>query len=161
MGLVPDHSSAMSSTIKWVTWIIVFPSACNSYFTVVYQVCNCIMSKNNIMQFSSVTLSCPTLRPQGLQHARLPCPSPTPRVYSNSCPLSQWCHLAISSSVVAFSSHLQSFPVSGSSWVWVFSKSSESSASHHLFVNEGFEILWEVPKTETQSEQMPLGKWHW
>ena len=65
-------------------------------------------------QFSSVTQSCPTLWPHGLQHARPPCPSPTPRVYSNSCPLSQWCHPTISSSVVSFSSHLQSFPASGS-----------------------------------------------
>ena len=54
------------------------------------------------------------LRPHGLQHARLPCPSPTPGVYSNSCPLSRWCHLTISSSVVPFSSCLQSFPASGS-----------------------------------------------
>ena len=43
-----------------------------------------------------------------------PCPSPTPRVYSKSCPLSQWCHPTISSSVIPFSSHLQSFPASGS-----------------------------------------------
>ena len=54
------------------------------------------------------------LRPHGLQHARLPCPSPTPGVYSNSRPLSRWCHLTISSSVVPFSSRLQSFPASGS-----------------------------------------------
>ena len=54
------------------------------------------------------------LQPHGLQHARSPCPSPTPRVYSNSCPLSWWCHPTISSSVVPFSSHLQSFPASGS-----------------------------------------------
>ena len=53
------------------------------------------------------------LRPHGLQHARLPCPSPTPRVYSNSCPLSRWCHPTISSSIVPFSSCLQSFPASG------------------------------------------------
>ena len=46
----------------------------------------------------------------GLQHTRPPCPSPTPRVYSNSCPLSQWCHPTISSSVIPFSSRLQSFP---------------------------------------------------
>ena len=65
-------------------------------------------------QFSSVTQLCPTLRPHGLQHTRPPCPSPTPGVYSNSCPLSQWCHPTISSSVVPFSSHLQSFPESGS-----------------------------------------------
>ena len=50
----------------------------------------------------------------GLQHTRPPCLSPTPGVYSNSCPLSRWCNLAISSSVVPFSSHLQSFPASGS-----------------------------------------------
>ena len=52
--------------------------------------------------------------PHGLQHIRPPCPSPTPRAYSNSCPLSRWCHPAISSSVVPFSSRLQSFPASGS-----------------------------------------------
>ena len=52
--------------------------------------------------------------PNGLQHARLPCPSPTPRVYTNSCPLNWWCHATISSSVVPFSSRLQSFPASRS-----------------------------------------------
>ena len=55
-----------------------------------------------------------SLRPHGLQHTRPPCPSPTPTVYSNSCPLSQCCHPTISSSVVPFSSRLQSFPASGS-----------------------------------------------
>ena len=55
-----------------------------------------------------------SLQPHGLQHSSLPCPSPTPGVYSNSCPLSQWCHPTISSSVIPFSSHLQSFPASGS-----------------------------------------------
>ena len=52
--------------------------------------------------------------PHGLQPARPPCLSPTPRVYSNSCPTSRWCHPTISSSVIPFSSHLQSFPASGS-----------------------------------------------
>ena len=55
-----------------------------------------------------------SLGPHGLYNARLPCPSATPRVYSNSCPLSQWCHAVISSSVVPFSSCPQSFPASGS-----------------------------------------------
>ena len=55
-----------------------------------------------------------SLRPHGPQHTRLPCPSPTPGVYSNSCLLSRWCHPTISSSVVPFSSCLQSFPASGS-----------------------------------------------
>ena len=68
----------------------------------------------SLVQFSSVTQLCSTLRPHGLQQARPPCPSPTPRVYSNSCPLSQWCHPTISSSVFPFFSHLQSFPASGS-----------------------------------------------
>ena len=54
------------------------------------------------------------LRAHGLQHARPPCPSPSPRVYSNSCPLSRWCHPTISFSVVPFSSCLKSFPASGS-----------------------------------------------
>ena len=55
-----------------------------------------------------------SLRPHGLQHARPPCPSPTPRAYSNSCPLSWWCHPTISSSVIPFSPCLQYFPASGS-----------------------------------------------
>ena len=55
-----------------------------------------------------------TLWPHGLQHTRLPSPSPTPRACPNSCPSSQWCHPTISSSVVPFSSHLPSFPASGS-----------------------------------------------
>ena len=65
------------------------------------------------VQFNSVTQSCPTLRLHGLQHARLPCPSPSPRVCSNSCLLSRWCHPTISSSVIPFSSCPQSFPASG------------------------------------------------
>ena len=64
--------------------------------------------------FSSVAQSCPILRPHGLQQARLPCPSPTPGASSNSCPSSRWCHPTISSSVVPFSSCLQSCPASGS-----------------------------------------------
>ena len=65
------------------------------------------------VQFSHSVMS-DSLQPHGLQHARPPCPSPTPGVYSNSCPLSRWCHPAISSSVVPFSSCPQSFPASGS-----------------------------------------------
>ena len=65
-------------------------------------------------QFSSVTRSCLTLQSHELQHARLPCPSPTPGVHPNSCPSSWWCHPAISSSVIPFSSSLQTFPASGS-----------------------------------------------
>ena len=65
------------------------------------------------VQFSHSVMS-DSLRPHGLQHARSPCPSPTPGVYSNSCALSRWCHPIVSSSAIPFSSYLQSFPVSGS-----------------------------------------------
>ena len=65
-------------------------------------------------QFSSVQFSrsvmSNSLWPHGLQHARPPCPSPNPGVYSNSCPLSRWCHPTVSSSVIPFSSCLQIFP---------------------------------------------------
>ena len=64
--------------------------------------------------YSVQSLSHVPMQPHGPQHASPPCPSPTPRVYSNSCPFSWWCHPTISSSVVPFSSHLQSFPASGS-----------------------------------------------
>ena len=66
-----------------------------------------------VIQFSCSVMS-DSLWPHGPQHVRLPCPSQTPRVHSNSCPLSQWCHPTISSSVVPFSFFLQSFPASGS-----------------------------------------------
>ena len=68
-----------------------------------------------------------SLWPHGLQHARLPCPSPTPRTFSNSCPSSQWCHPTISSSVITFSSHLQSFPAPGSFQMSQFFTSDDQS----------------------------------
>ena len=75
------------------------------------------MEQNKKVRISSVQFSrsvmSDSLRPHGLQHTRPPCPSPTPGVHSDSRPSSQWCHPAISSSVVPFS-HLQSFPASGS-----------------------------------------------
>ena len=68
-----------------------------------------------VCQFSSVAqVMSDSLRPNKSQHARPPCPSPTPRVHSDSCPSSQWCHPAISSSVVPFSSCPQSLPASES-----------------------------------------------
>ena len=69
--------------------------------------------EQDLVQFSCSIMS-NSLQPHGMQHARTPCPSPTPRVYSNSCPLSRWCHPTISSSVIPLSSCLQSFPTSGS-----------------------------------------------
>ena len=76
-----------------------------------------IIQSNEIL-FSSVQFShsvvSDSLRSHEPQHARPPCPSPTPRVYPNPCPLSRWCHPTISSSVIPFSSCPQSFPASGS-----------------------------------------------
>ena len=74
--------------------------------------------ENKIHSLKSESVSCSvvsdSLWPHRLQHARPACPTPTPGVYPNSCPLSRWCHPTISSSVVPFSSRLQSFPASGS-----------------------------------------------
>ena len=67
----------------------------------------------NPLLFSHLVMS-DSLQAHRLQHSRPPCPSPTPGVYSNSCPLSQWCHPTISSSVIPFSFYLQSFPASES-----------------------------------------------
>ena len=72
-----------------------------------------LQSHEPSVQFSRSVVS-NSLWPHGQQHARPPCPSPDPGVYPNSCPLSQWCHPTISSSVILFSSRLQSFPASGS-----------------------------------------------
>ena len=83
-----------------------------------------LLSQFSSVQFTSLHFSgsvmSNSLRPCGLQHARPPCPSPTPGDYSNSCPLSQWYHPTISSSVIPFSPQLQSFPASGS-FKWVCS----------------------------------------
>ena len=70
-------------------------------------------AKASSVQFSRSVVS-DSLQPHESQHARPPCPSPTPGVYSDSCPLSQWCHPTISSSVISLASRLQSFPPSGS-----------------------------------------------
>ena len=80
----------------------------------------CLLSVSNFLSTKqgSVQFTCPVMSdclwPHRQQYARLPCPSPTPWACSNSCPLSWWCHPTISSSVIPFSSRLQSFPASGS-----------------------------------------------
>ena len=84
-----------------------------------------------------------SLWPQGLQHARPPCPSPTPRVYSNSGP-SRWCHPTISSSVVPFSSNLQSFPASG------------SFPMSHFFTTDGQSI-----GVSASASVLPMNIQHW
>ena len=78
------------------------------WFTLTTSCSQPVTERGRDTQFSSVAQSCLTLWPYGLQHTRLPCPSPTPGVYSNSCPSRQWCQPTISSSVVPFFSRLQS-----------------------------------------------------
>ena len=97
-------------------------------------------------QFSSIQ---PHSQVHGLQHARLPCLSPTPGACSNSCPLSQWCHPIISSCIIPFSSRLQSFPASRSFPVSQFFASGGQTieASASVFLNEysgliSFQIDW-------------------
>ena len=100
------------------------------------------------VQFSSPVMS-DSLWPHGLQHTRLPCPSPTPGACSNSCPLSRWCHPTISSSVIPFSSCLQSFSASGSFPMSRFFASGDQSigvsASASVFpmtIQEWFPLGW-------------------
>ena len=78
-----------------------------------WQASSLLLVPNQFSQFSRTVMS-DSLRPHGLQQARPPCPSPTPGAYSNACPQSWWCHPTISSSIILISSHLQSFPASGS-----------------------------------------------
>ena len=77
-----------------------------------HYVCQNTQNVQHQVQFSGSVMS-NTLGPRGLQHTRLPSPSPTPRTCSNSCPSSQWCHPTISSSATPFTSCLQSFSASG------------------------------------------------
>ena len=80
----------------------------------------------SLLLFSHSVVS-DSLQPHGLQHTRLPCPSSSPGICSNSCPLSWWCYPTISSSVIPFSSCLQSFPASGSFLMsWLFTSDGPS-----------------------------------
>ena len=93
------------------------------------------LSKVISIQFSHSVMP-DSLQPHGLQHARLPCPSPTSRACSNSCLSGRWCHPTISSSVIPFSSCLQSFPASGSFPVSQFFASggqSNGASAEHLY----------------------------
>ena len=124
------HSSVKSTSPWWVcvTWQGII-NICwkkqmsrNKYFDIIRQSWVCSV------QFSPVTQLCPTLQSHRRQQARPPCPSPTPGVNSDSCPSSQWCYPTISSSVVPFSSHLQSFLASGSFQMSQFFTSGGQSA---------------------------------
>ena len=122
-----------------------------------YIVCYNIHSSTHVadmissVQFSRSVMS-DSLWPHGLQHARPPCSSPTPRVYPNSCPLSWWCHPTISSSAVPFSYCPQSFPASGL-FKWV-------SSSHQVAKVLGVSASASVLPVNTQ-DWSPLGWTDW
>ena len=97
----------------WVTLYILYTLYFNVKLLLKYIMCACKLSRFSSVQFSRSVVS-DSLRPHESQHTRPPCSSPTPGVYSNSCPSSQSCHPAISSSVVPFSSCPKSLPASGS-----------------------------------------------
>ena len=114
----------------------------------VHGMCKCFAVANNNVVVHSLLMS-NSLLLHGLQHARLPCPSLSPRVYSNSCPLSQWCRPTILSSVASFSSCPQSFPASGSfpmSWLFTSdgqsSRASASSSVVPMYIQDWFPLGW-------------------
>ena len=87
----------------------IHPTLCPSLSKLELMISHCGYINSNMVQFSRSVMS-NSLQPHESQHARAPCPSPTPEVHSNSCPSSQWCHPAISSSVVPFSVPFSSCP---------------------------------------------------
>ena len=108
----------------------------------------CLAGAIQISRFSHSVVS-DSLQPHGLQHARPPCPSPIPGAYSNSCPLSQWCHPTVLSSVVPCSSCLQSFPASGSFKMSQFFQSggqsigiSASALGLPMYIQDWFHSGW-------------------
>ena len=150
---------------SWFSW---HSSTSGADFPGHLWICNINVPRPVSVQFQfSCSVMSDSLRPHGLQHSRLPCPSPTPGAYSNSCPLSWWWHSTTSSSVFPFSSCLQSFPASGSfpvsqlfasggqsigvsASVWNFSLQLQSEAL----------VLASVPPMNTQ-DWPPLGWTGW
>ena len=130
----------------------------HNYFKVISDVSNVSITYNstiwfflfNSVQFSRSVMS--DSLPHESQHARPPCPSPTPRVHPNPCPLSRWCHPTVSSSVIPFSSCPQSFPASESFQMSQLSTSGGQST--------GVSASTSVPPMNTQ-DWSPLGWTSW
>ena len=144
---------------------LILPMSLLSYF---YIVLITIYHTLYPVQFRCSVMSA-FLWPHGLQHARLPCPSTTPGVYSNSCPLIRWCHPTISSSVIPFSLCLQSFPASGSFLMSQFFASggqntgvSASASVLPMNIQDWFPVRWltllAVQRTLKSLLQMPQFK---
>ena len=107
-----------------------------------------------VSQFSSVIRSCLTLQPHELQHARAPCPSPTPGVYSNSCPWTWWCHPITSSSVVPFSSWIHRLFTNPRNKVQLFPPFPSRWRCEIEWYGSAMSCL-SAPQTQLQPEQVP------
>ena len=131
------HSGLMYVAVHTSDLLFLLPSdvpffGCNTIWSSIYQ----LLFSHSVVFHS--------LQPHGLQHARLPYPSPSPGACANSCPLSQWCHPTISSSVIPFSSCLQYFPPSGSflmSWLFASGGQSIGSFSFSIIPSNEYSVL--------------------
>ena len=114
--LIPDNSHCMCGPYPQHEYFCLEASVASSFSNIMFLLRRRMVSYTSIafVLLCSPSVVSDSLWPHGLQHARLPCPSLSPRACSNSCPSSQRCHPTISSFFVPFSSHLQSFPASGS-----------------------------------------------
>ena len=136
--------------VCWASVHISMQIFLTSFYSCIIRMCHVYS-----VQFSySVVLD--SLQPHGLQHARLSCPSPTPRACSNSCPSNLWCHPTISSSFIPFSSCLQSFPAAGSFPMSQFSFSQFASGGQ----SNGASTLSSALPVNIQ-ERIPLGLTGW
>ena len=114
LSVLPWETKLVSVRV-WFPWVTEFGSRARSPATCGhFRMCPRFCAKHHAYSLSVQFSVSDSLWPHGLQHARPPCPLPASGAYSNLCPLRRWCHPTISSSVVPFSSCLQSFPVSGS-----------------------------------------------
>ena len=141
ISFVNKMNDMPEKSMRWTIWkgnIVNHIKGDLSRFSYIYQ------SRKHFwiisVQFSRSVLS-NSLQPHGLQHARPPCPSPTPEVHSNSSPLSWWCHPTISSSAVSFSSHLQSFPASGL-YRWVSSSNQVAQVLEFQLQHQSFQWIF-------------------
>ena len=127
LGHHPNLSFDSALELSWHLWVRHLVDNWGSRSNQDQLVCHLQFSS---VQFNRSVVSDP-LQPHGLQHAQLPCPSPTPGAHSNSCPLSQWSYPTISSSVVPFSSCLQSSLASGNIYIYIYIAIHQELTQHY------------------------------
>ena len=136
--------SCLKNSMDRGTWWAIVHGVAKNWTGLTAPMHGCMVSKVSCSVQFSLSVMLDSLRPHGLQHARFLCPSSIPKAFSNSCPLSWWCHPTTSSSVLPVSSCLQSFPASGSFWRSQFftsgGQSIEISASTSILVSKHIHI---------------------